>query len=668
MSWPRRCVALLGAAANVVVLAWALPANAENQASTGVVRYEGQLVSTTDSGASSTSPAAVTISCADGACKVGGIVSLDGGPVLLKGTSVQQSRPASGSLCDGSDEPAQTLSVTATASAVTVVQKVLPTAEQTCGQGSTVRGGGVTRVTSAARVSGDFCVVQSTCEESPIESDESAGTLIYQGERVVANEGGATTTDSVTISIRCVDKACTMSGIVGVDLKPLVLTGTSIQQSQPQFGDVCGASYSPSSTLTVTVTASTLTSTYKAEKSEVKACDTGTLQRLSLTSVTKATLVSGEFCYVERTCVVSFEGSSGPLGGASSDGGSLGVADPSSLSALATVEDAVTVRNLVWAAAMTVVLVLLIAFPTSLLNSATETGTDRISKWWAARKPHTTETQPATTPRWARIRERFSDFQLAAGGIIVASIISSFVSPDFGFNTGSVRVFASIAVSFILEVAIGWAVLIWLVRRTHPDAKPTYHFKPISLLMVVAAVIFSRVTGFQPGIVFGLVAGVAFATLITTAHKARLTLTSLGWAFALATVGWIGYSMLSNDGQQSSAVVAFIRETFSAMTVGGIVALPLTLIPLRGLSGHAVYTWNRTAWGLAYSAGLIGFFLVLMPMPISWGEVPFELWTWITLYLAYSTIAATLWAAITQPWKPKDEEAPQQPLEQTQST
>ena len=109
-------------------------------------------------------------------------------------------------------------------------------------------------------------------------------------------------------------------------------------------------------------------------------------------------------------------------------------ASPSTLSALPTVKKALTLHNALWAAAITVVLVLLVAFPTHLFNTATEHGAERARDWWSKHRPR----RPAR-PAGSRSVE-YRGWPLAAGGVLLASLISSFVDPTFGFNASSVRV------------------------------------------------------------------------------------------------------------------------------------------------------------------------------------------------------------------------------------
>ena len=309
---------------------------------------------------------------------------------------------------------------------------------------------------------------------------------------------------------------------------------------------------------------------------------------------------------------------------------------------------------------------LLVAFPTSLLNSAVETGSERMSGWWAARRrreaepigpaiesipavdaadaadvsldaaaerrrssvdatagrrpePGTAEpladTEAPSTPKLSR-------WWWAASGVALAALISAFVDPEFGFNPGSARVVLSLLVSFAVDVALGWFLVILVMRRLVPGATHTFLFRPATLLVVVAAVVFSRLTGFEPGIVFGLVAGVAFGALVGKASEARGALVTLGYAFVVALAAWALYGLLGGGAATGDSFWStFLIETLSAIAVGGMAALPIALFPVRGMAGYAIWSWHRWVWAGCYAVGLFAFFVVLMPMPFAWDAV-----------------------------------------------
>ncbi|MBX3093846.1 MAG: hypothetical protein KF680_04790 [Cryobacterium sp.] len=318
----------------------------------------------------------------------------------------------------------------------------------------------------------------------------------------------------------------------------------------------------------------------------------------------------------------------------------LGTGDPAATSVLSALPTASTIvtspPNILVAAAVTIVLLLLVGLPSTLLGSTLSDNYERLfgRATAVARRVtaplRSTLTAP-TVPSWLPL----------ALGIAIASILTGFVDPGFGLNWGSARMLLSMAIAFTIETLLGWVVIRAVLRRTDPDLDPKAEFKWGSLLIILVAVILSRLVGFEPGMVFGLVMGLAFGVTLATAREVRIKLIGISWALAIGLVGWLGFSALAG---LSGWFVVLLAETLSGVAVGSLAALPVALLPLRGLDGEALFTWNRGAWAGLYALGLLLFFVVLMPMPFSWGEVGAPLVTWIALYLGYAALAVGVWA------------------------
>ena len=203
----------------------------------------------------------------------------------------------------------------------------------------------------------------------------------------------------------------------------------------------------------------------------------------------------------------------------------------------------------------------------------------------------------------------------------------------------------SLVIAFVIENLIGWAVVAAYIRRRHPELAPKINFKWGSLIIVALAVVVSRLTGFEPGIVFGLILGLSFGVGLAVSREARIMLAGTGFAFGLAIVGWLGYSVLTAWlGEDPGVVGVFAIETFAGFAVGGIAALPIALLPLGFMEGAKLFTFSKVVWAAAYTIGLFAFLVVLMPMPFSWDVVSVPFVTWITIYLAYAVFAVALWA------------------------
>jgi len=468
-------------------------------------------------------------------------------------------------------------------------------------------------------------------------TDTSVGP---SGEEVVR-------TDEGELRLACVDEDCRVVGEPGfgfLGLVPLasgrVIAGTA---SAAAAGDPC-ANGRGSREIAVEARIDGFTAELTQAAVEWTACPDGSEGYAHARTITwTGTPVAVDPCLFDTDgCTQASAGASLLVSG--------DPAAPSVLSALVPpAELVVTAQQLGWAALLTVILVLLVAFPSALLNGAVEAGAGRLEAWRAQRRRAAVQDGEPATDATASATWRTS-WWWAATGVLAAAVISAFVDPAFGFTVGSLRVVLSIAVSFLVDVVLGWLVVIWIMSRVQPGVTHAYSFKPLTLLVVVAAVVFTRLTGFEPGIVFGLVAGVAFASLPGAVSKARSTLVSVGYAFGLALVAWVLYG-LAAPAIGDSFGATLVGETLAGITVGGMSALPLALLPVGGLPGRSLWEWRRPVWAGCYTVGLLAFFIVLMPMPFAWAEVGWELWAWIGMYAAYAGVAVIAWLVLVRPWK-----------------
>ncbi|MCU1417822.1 MAG: hypothetical protein JWP32_1996 [Schumannella sp.] len=477
---------------------------------------------------------------------------------------------------------------------------------------------------------------------APIDFVEYTGT-----GKTVSSVGGTSADIPTTVTIDCAAGECVFAASMTSPTytwdmtqgQKLVLENGHGEFPMGEWGDICGAVFwTPPGTLTVDADADGVTITRTGSGAPTAAClgeGSGTIT-ISYVATVHGTVSGGNPCVLDGTCA-DVDGQPPVIA-------TTGAAEPGTLSTLPTVADASRPANALWALGFTIVLVLLVALPAQLLNMAAEHGSDRLSAWWArVRRPR----------EWPAALKQLSGWPLAIAGVVVASVISAFVDPRFGTDSGaSLRIVASILLAFIVDVALGWILLLLFLRRTMPDAQARLRFVPASLLLVVAAVVFSRITGFQPGIVFGLVAGVVIGATIARTDRARVALIGLGYSFAAGVLGWIGFAIASAAaGSDTSFGVVFLQETLSAIAIGGMAILPVALFPLRGMTGFDIFIWNRLVWGVAYGIGLFGFFFVLMPAPFAWQGVPLQLGVWVSLYLVYAVAAVAIWAAVTRPWR-----------------
>lgn len=213
--------------------------------------------------------------------------------------------------------------------------------------------------------------------------------------------------------------------------------------------------------------------------------------------------------------------------------GTTRINDPSVLSDLRTFfQVSPTPTQTAVIAGGAVALMLVVGWPAALLNSVVGSRYDGLVRWLQKRfrrrrKEETPDAvaKPSRLPGW-----------LMWPGFALAAIIGAFVDPEFGWNPMSIRVVLTLFVSFVLFNLVTWAIVRVIARRLQPDSEPLLRFRWGSLFLVVLAVIIARLLQLEPGIIFGLVAGVAYGTALRASRSAIIALVGSGFSLALALV------------------------------------------------------------------------------------------------------------------------------------
>lgn len=342
-----------------------------------------------------------------------------------------------------------------------------------------------------------------------------------------------------------------------------------------------------------------------------------------------------------------------------------GVTDPSVLSGLKSIGDvAVTPAGATAVGSTAVVLTLVIGYPGSLLNSVIGPRYDQFVERMrqqrtarrAARRAAAGRPKPTPQAAGAEAPAQVSGVETSSRprlfgwlfipGLLIAAIISGFVDPSFGLNAMSARLLLTAFLSLLVFNVAAWSFVRAIMRKRHPDAVATIRFRWGSLILVAVAVLLARLLEFQPGVVFGLVAGLVFATTMSKAKNATVVILGTGFGLAVALVAWVGFSVIAPiaGGAPGNLLLVSASEFLSAVTIEGIASLPLALLPLLALDGHRLFDYNKWLWALCYVIGLLAFMLVLLTIPNSWGEIAGDFVRWIVLFCAFGVVAVAVWA------------------------
>ena len=320
--------------------------------------------------------------------------------------------------------------------------------------------------------------------------------------------------------------------------------------------------------------------------------------------------------------------------------------DPSVLSGLPTIYLPSGVQ---WTfiGAGSLMLMLVVGWPSTLLNSVVGSRYQSMVRWVSTRvrrRPKDAAAPAASTaPPGGEIRRSGLPGWLMWPGFALAAILGAFVDPDFGINLMSLRLVVTLFLSFVLFNLLAWTIVRRVAVRLQPDSDPYLRFRWGSLILVILAVLVARLLGLEPGVIFGLVAGIAYATSLQAAKSAVVTIVGSAIGLGFALVAWVGYSLLAPIGIDNFAYV-FLVEFLAGVTVKGVSTLPLSLLPLGNLDGAKLFGWRKVVWGASYVVGLAAFMIVLLTIPKAWGEIPGDFVRWLVLFGAYALVAVVVWA------------------------
>ena len=295
--------------------------------------------------------------------------------------------------------------------------------------------------------------------------------------------------------------------------------------------------------------------------------------------------------------------------------------------------------NLVRTAVVGVVLLFLVVFPSELFNSTLSENYDEVRGWFGpiARAANGLSDAGRRIPDWLAL------VMFGAVGAIVAG----FLDPRFGFDSASVALVIGVAASFV-AVTVGFGIPQRVYMRSRHQDPGRLQVRPATLLIAIGCVIVSRVVGFQPGYLYGLLAGYAFTVELSSPERGRVTaragLLVIGVSIA-AWILWTPISGMANHAHPNIAVLT-IDAFLSGIFVVGIESVVFGMMPLRFLEGEPLFAWNRLAWLGLYSAGIVVFVHVLLHPGVNRGTATSTKGAIVALVLfgLYGAISVAFWA------------------------
>ena len=283
-----------------------------------------------------------------------------------------------------------------------------------------------------------------------------------------------------------------------------------------------------------------------------------------------------------------------------------------------------------------------VAFPSGFLNAALESHEVEIGIWmaWLRRKFFKRE-------RESKERTKWHSHEILAGMLVATAALNGFLDPHFGIDLTSLALFVGLLGALALIAVVTDLPGYLYLRREAPETKLTAHALPGALVVALVCVLLSRSLHFEPGFLYGTVAGIRLA------NKKGISINLSGRASALSAVTIMVFSLLAWLAREPLLAYAAARHaTFiaiaaeamlAAIFMAGIQGVLLNMLPLTFLPGRLVFLWNKKVWFAIILAATFAFVHLLLGSGSGYVGRTFTLLPALAFELTIAVITSAAW-------------------------
>ena len=286
---------------------------------------------------------------------------------------------------------------------------------------------------------------------------------------------------------------------------------------------------------------------------------------------------------------------------------------------------------------------LLVGAPTPVFNETLESNLGQIQGGLRRLVPGR-----GSSGRLQRLGDRLRRFSDSPLGllvyVLVASLIYSFLTPGFPSDNGL--------------VVFGVAVL-GLAAVTAADIVPGQRYVMgkysergrirvalWTLVLAAVCVFISRLSGMQPGFMYGIIGAFAFTAALSVADEGRMEARGAVALLVVAVVAWFARIPFEpTPGVPASGLDLTINLALVGTFIVAVEGLVFGLIPLSFLPGQRIWAWSRWRWLVLWGAGLALFAHVLV-FPVTVAQPnpdPASLTATFISVAIYGLIAVAFW-------------------------
>lgn len=263
----------------------------------------------------------------------------------------------------------------------------------------------------------------------------------------------------------------------------------------------------------------------------------------------------------------------------------------------------ITIAQVVIALLLGGAVIVLIGFPAEFVNKTIEANEEEINSWFGRVKGPLSTIGASLKPwQW---------FAVVCG---LTAVLTTFVDPLAGLNSATLVTLLSFVIAVPLTTLVYSGIREMFTRRIS-GVPGIIHTIPRALTLAVIMTVVSRIAGFQPGYVYGLVAGYVGLRerRLSAKRDGRTVIAGSAALFALSALAWVALGSVHADAglPGASFPLRLADGVLCATFLLGVQTLVFGLIPLRFLDGHVLREWNVRVWAMSYAPGIVLFILLL---------------------------------------------------------
>lgn len=195
--------------------------------------------------------------------------------------------------------------------------------------------------------------------------------------------------------------------------------------------------------------------------------------------------------------------------------------------------------------------------------------------------------------------------------LAISVFIEGFLDPHFGFNHHSVLLFFSLLIGVGFMTYLTEGAEAFIARNLFHEASAVRVF-PLAIFIAFICVLFTRLTGFAPGVLYGFVGTAMFLQPphIEDEDEGKIVFFPLLGLFILSIVSWLFIDTVR--GWNQTDLVTLLQGIMVGIFVGGLEGVFINMLPMEYMDGKKLMSWSPLLWFAMTGITTFFFWMILL--------------------------------------------------------